>query len=157
MMRLRLGSRKNPARGVISIPVLAFLVVAMFFILSQAITMVGNKAIDGQLVSDSVHALYVTESGVQSGMGRLATAVENKYKFAEACALLVPGTTFSVGSGNFQFLTPSAVPTKDFCTFRVMGSVGQARRVIEVLVELQGGVGNYVLLLQRWHEVLSDE
>ena len=156
-MRLRLFRFRSPAHGVISIPVLAFLVVAVFFILSQAITMVGNKAIDGQLVSDSVHALYVTESGVQSGMGRLATAVENKYKFAEACALLTPGTTFSIGSGNFQFLTPSAPATKDFCTFRVMGSVGMAQRVIEVLVEMQGGPGNYVLLLQRWHEVLSDE
>lgn len=147
----------RPARGVISIPALAFLIAAVFFVLSQAVTMVGNKAIDGQLVSDSVHALYVAESGVEYGWGRLTTAVEQKEGLQTVCNGLAGSGSFPFGAGAFQFQAPSVAPTRTVCTFRVMGAVGLARRTIEAAAEVIRVQGKEELHLLRWHEVLSDE
>lgn len=148
--------RRKPL-GWISIPALVFLIAAVFFVMSQAITIVGNKSVDGQLASDSVHAFYLAESGVEYSWGRLTTAIEGNENLQAACTNLASAGTFQLGQGQFQFQTPSVAPTKDLCTIRVMGVVGSARRVIEAAADITRVRGTQEANLLRWHEVLSDE
>ncbi len=119
--------------------------------------MVGNKAVDGQAVSDSVHAFYLAESGVEYSWGRLTTAFEQNENAQTVCTNLATSGVFQFGSGQFQFQTPSVAPTRDLCTIRVMGIVGSARRVLEASADITRVRGTQEANLVRWHEVLSDE
>lgn len=156
-MRTLFTIKKPRPSGMASIPAIVFLMTAVFFVLSQAITMVGNKAVDGQLVSDSVHALYLAESGVEHSWGRLTTAFEQNQNPQTVCNNIATSGTFQLGSGQFQFQTPSVAPTRDLCTVRVVGIVGSARRVIEAAADITRVRGVQEANLVRWHEVLSDE
>lgn len=143
-MTAKLLDTRNRQAGFVSIVSVFFVIVFILFILTQAITMQGNKRIDSLQYLDSIRALYLAESGAERAMGMVSTAIASDDSLMDATcsAIQHTATPFALGGGSFTYVpvtTPQA-PVGS-CDIRVMGSFNAARRILQIRVNLSSEIG----------------
>lgn len=130
--------------GFVSIVSVFFVIVFVLFILSQALTMLGNKSIDSIQYMDSVRALYIAESGAERAMGMVSLAVASDDSQMDATCSAIHQTTTPIafGGGSFTYtpLTSPQAPAGS-CDIRVMGRFNSASRSIQIRINLSSEIG----------------
>ncbi len=158
------------AAGFVSIPAIAFLIVAIFFILSQTLGILGNRAGDSILIHRSMSALMVAESGVEYAAGWLDTSTNEKSKNFETVCVGLPGMgPYQFDQGFVYFETPVPyfdpfldspyvkVQGDEFCKVRVRAVLQDVQRVVDVVFFLDKLGNTYLVRPRAWHELASDE
>jgi hypothetical protein len=148
MHRLNTKPRVNRQGGFVSIAAVVFVILCVFFILTQTLGMLGNKSIDSVQYLHGMKALYNAESGLERALGSISNAIAaDDSQLDTACAaarLDNSGSTnpIAFAGGSFQYdsnITPT--PPVGICGIRVIGKFGQAQRTLQSLVNMSSEIG----------------
>ncbi|WP_310628631.1 hypothetical protein [Limnohabitans sp.] len=148
MHRLNTKPRVNRQGGFVSIAAVVFVILCVFFILTQTLGMLGNKSSDSVQYLHGMKALYNAESGLERALGSISNAIAaDDSQLNAACAsarLDNSGSTNPIpfAGGSFQYdsnITPT--PPVGTCGIRVIGKFGQAQRTVQSLVNVSSEIG----------------
>ncbi len=140
-----LGHRQG---GFVSIAAVFFVILTVFFVLTQTLGMLGNKSIDSVQYLNGMKALYIAESGVERAIGTISsTIVGDESQLDAACAAARKNNdgssnTVPFAGGSFQYesnITPT--PPVGTCGIRVIGKFNQAQRTVQSLVSVSSEIG----------------
>lgn len=134
-------------RGIVAVAAVLFLIAVVAFVLMQTLNISGSATADNSKQLDSVAALFVAESGLESGTAALAGAYNPTDK--SACVGAAMAST-SVGRGNY---TVSALVEGcdsndkycETCTLTSTGTVGSppATRTVSMRYKLNAANGTF--------------
>lgn len=148
MQALKTQHRSHSQGGFVSIAAVFFVILCVFYILSQTLGMLGNKSIDSVQYLNGMKALYIAESGVERAIGTISkTIAADDTQLDAACTAARfdnSGTSNTVpfAGGSFQYdsnITPT--PPTGVCGIRVIGKFAQAQRTVQSLVNVSSEIG----------------
>lgn len=130
--------------GFVSIITIFFVIIFIFFILTQTLGMLSSKNIDSIQQIDSIKALYIAESGAERALGMVFLVIStDDSQLDSACSSVKQNTTpIAFGGGYFSYVaisTPS--PPIGTCDIRVTGRFNEAKRTIQTLINLSSEIG----------------
>lgn len=130
-------------RGISTILFAMLLVTGVLFILAQTTDLLKIRATDTAQDQDSTAALMLAESGLQRAQGIVTKSQLNGTMSETVCTTTVPsGAPFSVGRGTITYGVSTAVPspcasgTCTSCTVEATGTVGSAKRTLQMKFDL---------------------
>ena len=134
-------------RGFVSIAAVFFVIMFVFFILTQTLNMLGNKSVDSMQYLDGMRALYIAESGAERSIGIISNAVaSDDTQLDAACTAAKLDNSSSTnpipfaGGGNFAYPSVAAGPAGT-CDVRVTGTFNSAQRTLQTRVNVATDIG----------------
>lgn len=117
-------------RGAAALMTVLFLLIVVAFAVLVSLNMSGSDVSDSAYQHNSVHALFLAESGVERASQR--------YGAGTACGAGLMEGAIALGSGQFEVVAPTPFVNGALCVVRVRGTIGSVARTIEAEITRDG-------------------